>query len=101
MTQKTNAVAHPGRGNQGMSADGTKALSRKWEKPTAQPIPTAETIRTSAIADLQYKLARLADIADPAAAKTAIYISGVSKVHTVSPEWQKVNSVYLTLHGRR
>lgn len=85
MTQKTNAVAHPGCGNQGISADGTKSLSRKWEKPTAQPIPTAESIRTSAIADLQYKLARIANITDSAAAKAAIYDILDAGWHTVDP----------------
>lgn len=80
-----NAAAYSGSGNLGITAGGTKALPRRWEKPIAEPIPTPETVRASAIADLQNKLSRLAQVSDPVTAKTAIYDVLDSGWHTVDP----------------
>ena len=60
-------------------------MHRYPEKITAEPIPTPETVRASAIADLQHKLARIADTTDPATAKAAIYDVLDSGWHTVDP----------------
>jgi hypothetical protein len=87
MTQKTraNADANLGCANQEISAVGTTNLHRYPEKITAEAIPTPEINRTSAIADLQHKFARLATATDPATAKAAIYDVLDSGWHTVDP----------------